>query len=193
MRAAHAESSLRLINPFTTDHTDQTDEELERLNCLDWKQILPESSLPPFELLLSRRQKPEAADDVYALACLSYELLSGLHPFDDGSGATTAKFPPPRRAGMTAVEHAAIVHGLQRDRDNRTATVTQFIDEFAPPRRVRAAGARGAAWAAAAVLAVLAAVMWFVRHPSPVAVPAARADAHPKRPTGRPVGCDTGA
>jgi hypothetical protein len=130
---------------------------------------------------LMARQKPAAGDDVYALACLSYELLTGLHPFDDGSGATTARFPPPRRAGLTVAEHAAIVHGLERDRGNRTATVTQFVQEFAPPKRALAGRvmrirwacwASWAGWAAAALLAVLAASLWLARPHAPAPMPA---------------------
>jgi serine/threonine protein kinase len=141
---------------------------------------------------LMARQKPEPADDVYALACLAYELLTGTHPFDAGVGAQSLKFPPPHRAELSAPQYSALVHGLQPDRNDRTPTVGQFVAEFSAPLR-RAGwkpGAIGrainprviaraikpgviarAAGVAAAALA-FAVVAWFSIHRAPVPVPA---------------------
>ncbi len=106
---------------------------------------------------LMARQKPDPTDDVYALACMAYELLSGSHPFDQRSGAAPLRFPPPRRAGISRRQYTALLNGLQFERRNRTTTVTRFIEEFS------AAGSHAPwlPWAAGlAAAAVMAVVAW---------------------------------
>ncbi len=112
---------------------------------------------------LMARHKPEVADDVYGLACLAYEVFTGIHPFDDGKGAQTLRFPPPMRPGLTASQYAALVNGLQFERHKRTASVRELMDQFgaAAPR---ANWKKPAAWAAAGLLAVL--VGWWIGRPS---------------------------
>jgi len=142
---------------------------------------------------LMARQKPEPADDVYALACLAYELLTGTHPFDAGAGAQSLKFPPPRRAELSAPQYSALVHGLQPDRSNRTPTVGQFVAEFSAPERPAARkpgvvgraiktgvvgraikpGVIARATGAGAAVLLCAVVAWFSVHRAPVPAPVA--------------------
>jgi formylglycine-generating enzyme required for sulfatase activity len=132
---------------------------------------------------LMARQKPEPADDVYALACLAYELLTGTHPLHAGAGAQSPKFPPPRRAGLSAPQYSALVHGLQRDRSKRTPTVKQFVAEFSAPERGGGwkSGAVARAIGLSAAVFLVAAVAWFFAHHRaiPTQVPAASSAAVP--------------
>ena len=75
---------------------------------------------------------PDPRDDVYALACMAYELLTGLHRFA-GQPATegmetrrTVRF----RRGLSRRQWKAIKRGLAGDRDQRTPSVTQFLKEL---------------------------------------------------------------
>jgi formylglycine-generating enzyme required for sulfatase activity len=81
-------------------------------------------------------ESPLPADDVFSLACLAYEILTGVHPFGGGSAAAAQQGDPPLRPGLTTGEHAALMHGLAADRASRTDSMQRFMAEFgAPPRR----------------------------------------------------------
>lgn len=86
-------------------------------------------------------QEPHPADDVFALAIVSYQLLTGTHPFGSRP-ATQARdlgaFPAPIK-GLKRREWRAIQHGLAFDRDQRTGHAATFLREFEGSPRIRLA------------------------------------------------------
>lgn len=81
--------------------------------------------------------EPDSRDDVYAIACVAYELLAGKHPFNRVSAveARDKHMVAKRPRGLKRNQWRAIQHGLQFDRENRTASAQQFLSELLPQKR----------------------------------------------------------
>ncbi|WP_051906327.1 serine/threonine-protein kinase [Methylomarinum vadi] len=82
------------------------------------------------------QEEPDPRDDIYGLACVVYELLSGRHPFDKNLAlkAEGAKMRPKPIQGLSRDEFNAILHGLSFHRNDRTPSAKQFYDELFSPR-----------------------------------------------------------
>jgi serine/threonine protein kinase len=85
------------------------------------------------------RKAPHPADDVYALAIVAYQLLSGRHPFD-GQPAPQARHqirePAPNR-GLKRREWRALRRGLAFDRESRSQHAAEFLRELEGGSRLK--------------------------------------------------------
>jgi serine/threonine protein kinase len=79
--------------------------------------------------MLLMDEEPDPRDDVYGLACVSYELLSGKHAFNRTSAlkAEREKMVPRPIKGIKDSEYQALVTGLSFHRNDRTSTPEQFF------------------------------------------------------------------
>ncbi len=92
------------------------------------------SSLTPAyascELLEGREADPR--DDLFALACLAYELLAGEHPFHHrrSTEARTLKIAPSRPPGLSGRQWRALMRGLAWDRADRPASLRDWLADL---------------------------------------------------------------
>jgi len=79
-------------------------------------------------------ETPEPRDDIYALAVISYELLTGLHPYGRKSAVQAHKqgLKPKVIKSLTHRQWRVLSAALSFKREQRPDSVKDFIHEFVP-------------------------------------------------------------
>jgi formylglycine-generating enzyme required for sulfatase activity/predicted Ser/Thr protein kinase len=113
------------------------------------------------EMLL--QHAPDARDDIYALACIAHELLTGSHPF---GGRTALEAQDERlqlgpHKALSSTQQRAIAHGLLFARERRTPSADLFAAELRGHSAARTA--RLVAVIGVAALLWLAAAGWLLQ------------------------------
>lgn len=82
-------------------------------------------------------EPPDQRDDIYGLACVAYELLSGHHPFNrlPATVARDSHLKPARIKGLNKQQRKALLRGLAFQRSARTASVTEFLVGLNGPQK----------------------------------------------------------
>lgn len=92
---------------------------------------------PAYATIEMVKDEPLAfTDDVYALACVVYEMLAGRHPYNNRSAlqALEHKMQAKRLEGLSSREWKALSRGLALVKSERYASVAQFSDALFPRR-----------------------------------------------------------
>lgn len=112
---------------------DDTDMEATRFDPGSLGALTPTYASP--EML--EHQKPDPRDDIYALACIAYELFTGRHPFGrmQATEARDGGLEAERR-NLSRRQCRALKSALAFDRDKRTPNIQQFLAELRPTSTV---------------------------------------------------------
>jgi formylglycine-generating enzyme required for sulfatase activity len=110
-------------------------------------------------------EEPDPRDDVYALACVAWKLMTGELPFkakDPSAARNVAQLACPRE--LSRREFRALCHALQFEREKRTPSARQFLLEFGGAgNKVSRPVAAGIA---VSMTALMAAAAFFALHPA---------------------------
>ena len=80
---------------------------------------------------------PDPRDDIYALACICYELIANKHPYKrrPATEAHENAWLPEKINTLKEHQWQALLKGLALKREHRTLTVGEFLRDLLPKRR----------------------------------------------------------
>jgi len=107
---------------------DQIDMEATRFDPGSLGALTPTYASP--EML--EHQEVDPRDDIYALGCITYEMLTGRHPFGrmQATEARDGGMQLERRKGLTSRQWKALKRALAFNREQRTPTVGQLCHDI---------------------------------------------------------------
>jgi eukaryotic-like serine/threonine-protein kinase len=122
------------------------------------------------EMLLNG--EPDPRDDVYAIACVAYEVMTGKHPFNGVPAVKAAHdgMKVKRIKGMGRYQYKALLHALAFRQGERTPTIEAFLDEIAGPFGVRGRALRSAVLSMASTAILVGGIglgLWYFTRPDP--------------------------
>jgi len=117
--------AVKIIERKEVSHIDKTLFDAASLGALT-------PAYASFEML--KGEEPDIRDDIFALGCVAYELLTGMHPYKKIPADEAAKknIKPKRINHISNRQWRAIEKAIELKRENRLSTVEEFIDGITP-------------------------------------------------------------